>query len=125
MAVAIGWADEAQSIILIEFMGQWTWAEFHHADEQSRAMIRSIPHTINMMVDFTESTDLPNGALTELRTMIKRMEHRATDIIIVGSNMLIETTFQMFYKLYGKQAGFPEARFVKTRDEAFAEFGKS
>ena len=118
MSIQATWIDENYTSILVDFVGQWTWEDLRDANEKKVAMLKSVSHIVDTVNDLTHSGGLPNGALTEGRSMTKGFETSDGLNLVIQAGALAKSLYIVFQKLYGRRAGFPEAHFFESRDDA-------
>ncbi len=118
--IVVNWTDETQTGILLDFRGRWSWADLNTANQQVEAMIKSVSHVVDVVNDLTHSSGLPNGALSQARSMMNGFESGEGLMLAVQAGGLVKSLYGVFQNLYGRRAGFPETHFFDTRDEALA-----
>lgn len=120
MGIQVSWVDDTHTCILLDFKGNWTWEDLRGTNEKTSAMLKSVPHVVDVINDLTNSGGLPNGALTEGRSMLSSFESGKGLALVVQAGGFVKSIYNVFQKLYGRRAGFPETHFFDTRDEAIA-----
>jgi hypothetical protein len=118
MSVEVSWVDYAQTTILRNFTGLWTWEEFYKSQEQVNAMLRSVPHKVHQILDFSETKSLPPNALTHLRNSGRNVPpNRGKSIVVTRNNFFLQM-YNIINKLF--PAITERVVIVATRDEAMA-----
>jgi hypothetical protein len=120
MTIEVNWIDDSHTGILLDFRGNWTWSEFRVANDKAHEMMKSVPYAVDQVSDLTNSKGLPAGALTEGRAMMNGFESSEGLMLVVQAGGFVISLYNVFQKLYGRRAGFPETLFFETRDDAIA-----
>lgn len=120
MGIVVDWADETHSAVVLDFRGKWTWEELRLANEKADTMIKSASGTVDIVNDLTNSGGLPSGALTEGRAMMNGFESGEGQMVVVQAGGFVQSLYNVFQKLYGRRAGFPETHFFDTREQALS-----
>ncbi len=122
MAVHISWGNEAKTYTVFEFVGKWTWDEYYQARSEGIEMVKSVPHTVNLIVDYTQSSFFPNNMLSNFGSSLDKVPKSFDLAIIVTQSNFVLALANMIAKLpFGKGVKF---KVVKTMDEAHAIFAK-
>lgn len=92
MSVYVNWYDADNHIILYTFEGAWTWDEFHLAVDASHELPgeRDTP-VVYVIADFTDTKNVPNGAITHIRSRVAKKIDHVGIVVIVAESKLIET----------------------------------
>jgi hypothetical protein len=120
MGIEVSWIDDSHTGILVEFKGKWTWDDMRSANEKTSEMVKSVSYAVDTVNDLTHSAGLPSGALTEGRAMMNGFESGDGLMLVVQAGGFVKSLYNVFQKLYGRRAGFPETHFFDTREDAFA-----
>lgn len=86
MGINVSWLDETKQVIVRDFAGKWTWAEFYIAQEQVNVMLRSVDYTVHQMFDFSASASLPPNTLTHLRNSGRNMPPNSGKSVVITHN---------------------------------------
>ena len=119
MTVQASWDNEDQTIIRTNFVGAWTWGEAHEAADTMNAMMASVDHTVNLIVDVTHSSRVPQFALKEIRAMLLKRSPNADLTVIVGANSVAASLWTTIAQTYG-WLFHNSYTFVDTLEEARA-----
>lgn len=120
MPISFAWDDDAKTAIRLDYTGKWTWDEFHKAMHEAGELACGSPHPISIINDVSQTDTLPDGALTQFRSVTRQAPVASEDgiVVIVGANMFAESVIQTFRKVYSKAA--LNWHFARTLDEARA-----
>jgi hypothetical protein len=59
MPVDTRWYDDTKKILVVRFSGNWTWEEGRINDEYLRALLGSVDHSVDIIMDVRESQTFP------------------------------------------------------------------
>ncbi len=120
MGITVQWDDDSKTVIRLDFMGKWTWTELHEANAAMGKMVKDVSTRIDLITDLSTSHILPEGALSQARSITMREKMDMGIIVAVRAGKFIEILYGMFQQLYGKRSGFPDTFFVNSLEEARA-----
>jgi hypothetical protein len=113
MPIEVKWYDAEQTVILYDFSEHWTWDEMYAAVEQVTAMIASVPHRVDSIMNLTRTSIVPTGAIGHVKSLSGAIQPNFGIGVVLSRNTFIKTIFQMFSKLYPKQG----SRFAVVESE--------
>jgi hypothetical protein len=119
MPISATWANDEHSIILVEYTGRWTWDEFNQIGiVEISHMMESVPHTVHLLADMTQSFPLPQGgALSHARNVTGNYPDNWGLLVIVSQNMLVTAMVNVFRTAFKSGSGGKTYN-AKTLDEA-------
>lgn len=100
MSVHASWYTDDQTIIHIQFMGKWQWADFHTAFNQSRSLVSQVDHPVDILMDFTQSEHIPNGAIGEVRRAAHDVHPNRRFVMVVGVSKMLDMLFRIVKQIY-------------------------
>jgi hypothetical protein len=116
MAITAGWYDETQRVILQRYQGRWTWEELSIAAGTTRALTASVPHTVVLFIDMSDSNQIPQGnVLSQGRAIFNMMPSNMTQIIVVAQSQIIEIFANLVVKMLPNWRN--RVKFVKSIEE--------
>lgn len=118
MPVTVFWDNEEQTIIRMEFDGQWTWDDVHEAVGTINQMTDSVDHIVDGLIDMRKAVGVPPGAMAHARSLIRQRHERTGINIIVGASPMISTLWQVFAQAYQWLTRDERFAFAKTLEEA-------
>ncbi|MBI1259133.1 MAG: hypothetical protein GC204_16815 [Chloroflexi bacterium] len=124
MPTQIDWENQEHTIIRMEFIGRWTWQEAYEGSKTGFAMVDSVDHVVNVIIDMRQSTALPLLSLTHARNMIARRHTRTGLTVFIGANTLFLSLWKIFEGAYGQLAGRQNFAFARDVDEACQLFAE-
>ncbi len=96
MGVNINWDDTlTYTSIRYDFNGLWVWKQLAQANKEAFAMMREVPHEVNLIFDMTASLDFPIGALDAIRQMLVLSPPNLGIIVVTNADEVAEYTFTM------------------------------
>ena len=63
MPIEVFWDDDPKTILRARFVGDWTWVEYHAANERLMQMAAEVDYPFDVISDLTDSNGLPPGNL--------------------------------------------------------------
>lgn len=118
MAVQISWGNEHKTFTVFEFIGTWTWEEYYAARDKGVSMVNSVDHTVNIIVDISQSSFFPQNMLTHFRSSVNQAPRPFDLCVIVSQSRFVEALVNVLSRL----KLMTKFRLVKTRDEALEIF---
>lgn len=115
MPLHISWGNEEKTFTLFEFIGKWTWEDYYQARSQAIRLVEDTPHTVNIIVDLSQSSIFPANMLSHFGSSIDQSPKDFDLAVIVTNSKFIESMANMISKIKLK------AKFqaVRTRQEAY------
>lgn len=114
MAVQINWGNEQKTFTVFEFIGSWTWEEYYAARDAGVKMVNTVDHTVNIIVDISQSSVFPQNMLTHFRSSVNQAPRPFDLCVIVSQSRFIEALVNVLSRL----KLMTKFRLVKTREEA-------
>jgi hypothetical protein len=122
MPATIEWDDDAKTRTLFTFDGKWTWEEYYQARAKGIEMVNSVPHTVNLIVDYTHSSFFPDNMLSNFGSSLQKVPKDFDLAVIVTNSNFVIAMVNMISKLtFGRKVKF---RVTRSLDEARAIFAK-
>jgi len=119
MPVTVEWGNAEKTILHVKFTRPWNWDEYYPIYADGYAMIETVTHKVNIIMDFSKSDGrLPANALTHFRKAASNSHPRRGVVIITSPRMmLVKTMVNMIQKV-----GLIKTPllFADTLEEAFA-----
>jgi hypothetical protein len=121
MGIKASWDNEDHTILRFNYEGSWTWDDLHNALSQGHAMMRTETHTVDVLIDVSQSRLIPSGALARGKHIddIKPDNHGMT--AVVGANTFMQGLYDLFRKIYRKNLNVV---YVPTLEEARAKIAE-
>jgi hypothetical protein len=104
MAINTQWDDNNKTRILVEFETSWTWNELETSLEQADNMIRSVSHSVDIIID-VEGSNLPKDFLTAARNLLANPEQNDNEghRVVVGASNFMRQAYQAVRKAFGNK----------------------
>jgi hypothetical protein len=123
MPVQISWFNDEKTVVVYKFLGKWTWTDYHNAIREAYELVKDLSYTVNMVLDFEQSTVLPSNALSNFGASAKTPPRDFDFCVIVTSSRFIEAIVSMFRKVNRRMG--QKLVLVRTLEEARAFFNRS
>lgn len=124
MPVSVRWENDEQTIIQFDFVGKWTWDEFHTVYPQNLAMLDSVDYKVAFIVDMLRSDGLPGGALRQLKRVADLNHPNGGLTVYVGLNPLLSALGAAFRRIYPQSAAIYPFDFARSVEEAHAKIAQ-
>jgi hypothetical protein len=116
MRIPVVWENDDKTVVRFDERGSWTWAEFDEAVDRIVALIRSVPHRVNIIVLSPER--FPSGfPLVHFQRVVLLLPHNTGKIVLINNspfqrrlNNILMTIFPALKK---------QVVFVDSVDEAY------
>ena len=123
MGITTQWDNDAKTIIRCIYAGSWEWSDMHRSIAEVKALMQSVAHTVDIIIDVTHSQVLPANPLTHLDNLHSLpREANAGQTILVGANMFVKRIYALFCRAnpemivrFQVAATLDEARAILTR----------
>lgn len=120
MGIRNEWADEAHTIIQIIYEGRWEWQDLLTSQPETIAMVASVPHRVDFIVDrrFSSWTPAVSGYSATLNALRKDNPDFKGLVVICGNIFAFE-----LLSLYRQKEGkLPfSSSYARDLDEATAQ----
>jgi hypothetical protein len=120
MSIHVSWKDEEQTILLVQFVDEWTWEDYKLAFEDARLMVKDIDHHFVQLLDMRQSKVISSGAASQhiLRARRSSFSEHVGITVIVGAETRIKVILDVFEKISGR--AYPKRYLVESLDEAMS-----
>lgn len=121
MPVETHWEAPSQIVVVQEYRDAWTWEDFYHACVNDTVpLMQSVPHTVHIISDFTNSGPIPfGGAISNARNAVRFYPDNWGLLIIVTPSMFMRSLVNTFRRAYPRDYGL-KTYAVNTLAEAHA-----
>lgn len=119
MAITVNWDNAQKTALYIRSEGSWTWEEFHQAFQDGTACVRSVDHSVDIiihMVDFAAQRP-PTNAFKHWLSAMHQVPDNTGLVILVPGNGWVQAFASAFLRVLGDRYPFKVA-FAQTLDEA-------
>jgi hypothetical protein len=103
LSIIVKWGDPNLKILCYTVADPWRWEDFYSAIERGRQMREPRgPGHVNVIVDFSASHKIPDGALSHFGNMFKRgapSTDRVERVIVVKPTSFLLAIAQILMKL--------------------------
>lgn len=86
MTIHIAWHDDLKTIILQTFDGEFSLDELSKVAVESAAMVRSVPHTVDQIIDFRKVNFKNANLIGAMRTVDRKTPDNQGCVVLVGVN---------------------------------------
>jgi len=116
MGVHVEWDNEEMTAILWSFVGRWTWGEFDDAMRAATAMLETVEHQVDCILDVRQMMILPPDVVSRVKEHYLRRSDNAGRILAVG----LDANLQLFWDTFTTlpYAQHLKAHYFDTLEEA-------
>lgn len=120
MSINVSWENQSKTAVQVTLQRGWSWDELYQAIEQADALITSVPHRVDLIIDISHAGGLPRDFMSAAGDIFEQGEARANEgrKIVVGANMLIRMAYSGFQKVYGHKLKDRPFLFANDLEEA-------
>ena len=118
MTVNICWDDESETIMRMDFIGEWTWDEVHQAIKQMRTLIGEVHDDFGFIIDVSQGVGAPSPFLSQLRSVMQNRSPAMGLTVLVGLNDAILIFWKIFVQAYGRLIRQDRYAVARTAEEA-------
>lgn len=109
MPVNVYWQDDTHTIVRQDYIGKWMWQDFIAASEAEGGaidMMKSVPHLVNVIADYTQSGPLPMGsAIAQARTVINHYPANWGTLVVVSPQLFVRTLVTAYRRAFFNTTG--------------------
>ncbi len=116
--IELDWDDLQKTIIRYTFIDPWTWDEYYATNDKRDAMLSSVPHIVNIILDFRRGKQIPSQAMTHFRKAAAWDSPQRGGVVILGIHNMLQALGNIMMILY-PQAALKAPRPAKDLDDAY------
>jgi hypothetical protein len=123
LPVQANWYDDEQQVVLIQFDGNWTWAELANGIAAANQLMAEAPSPAGVMCNMTSVKFLPDNILSYAQRLIlngNAPPQFARICVIVGSSPFVRMMVNVAHSLYQGKTDYPVFYCVETEPEGYA-----
>ena len=109
MSIDVQWHDETRRAVTLTFHAGWTWQGLYAAITAADALIASVTHRVDLLIDLRQAGRLPGDFMQAAGEVFASGEARANEgrRIVVGAGPVLRAAYGAFLKLNRKAAERP------------------
>jgi hypothetical protein len=102
MPASVCWDNEQKTIVRQQLFGDWTFDDYIMSLGELQRLTASMSHTVNVIVDYTESKSYPRKIIAAAQTLHRNFPTNEGIVMIVQGPPYITAAFEVIFKLYPK-----------------------
>lgn len=120
MSIHTAWDNPDKSVIHILFDGEWGGEDLADAVYRADAMIISVGHRVDLIIDMSSSSHIPRDFLSIARDMLDSGQPRPNEgqRVVVGLNGFLRTLYHTAHRALNGRLEGREVLFATSIDEA-------
>jgi hypothetical protein len=113
------WDNSEKNIVLLSYIGVWSWDEFYTSVDAITAEYSHLDHPVIWMHDYRQSNGMPFGLSAESKSIVQKMGSKAYPThILIGATLVVRSLIKATLMITGKRLGV-EAVFVESVEEGW------
>jgi hypothetical protein len=118
MGVTVAWDDEEQTVVRLTVSDTWSAEELRATGIKTILLLRSVPHPVYVITDFSASKHLPIGVFWQARELSQMRAPNWAAGIAITQDMLVKNLIDIFARIYldNKER---RSFVVRTNEEAY------
>lgn len=100
MPITVQWLDDSKEILYENFIDPWTLADYHWMVDQAAEHLATVPHTVHIICDSTQSKVLPANMLAGARYASKKRSRNEGSVYFVRANRFAQTVVTMAQTIF-------------------------
>lgn len=117
MAIDIKWGNKEKTYVYARFHPRWTWKDNANTRKLYVEMMKTVPHRVDIIADFTGVSTLPANMFVNIRKLINDKLPNEGYFIMLGTGSFIQNMYQIIVKIIPKIV--QQYIIVDTLDKAF------
>jgi hypothetical protein len=113
MPIEVHWGNEAKTYFVFEFIGDWGWEEYYEGRKKGTELMNEVPHSVNVLVDYTRSAAFPANMLSHFGSSIDKAPKEFGYVVIAADSPFVAAIVNVLGRLKKRQLVA-----VRTREEA-------
>lgn len=101
MPVSVTWDDIMPTVIVIHFVGSWTWEEYYLMGDSLEELLAEKPEgSVHVIVDFLNSNVLPGGLFTHFQRTARDLHSSIGLIVMVAISGPLKSVISVLMRLF-------------------------
>jgi hypothetical protein len=101
MPIHAKWDNDEHTLVLMTFEGKWSWDDYDHGVAVTYALVKSAPHTVDIISYMPPGMLLPAGSpITHLKRAMQDLPENLGKMVFIGSDKFGEVLIDNFGKVY-------------------------
>lgn len=116
--IAVNWIDKQQTILCQTFTKFWNWHEYEHANHVTYEMLKTVNHTVDIIMDLGDEKMIPWEAFSQIESTTLTHPHPNQGLKIGVTTKDFIDFVKLFKRLYPKYENHIPIHFVETLQDA-------
>ncbi|MBN1965134.1 MAG: hypothetical protein JW910_10845 [Anaerolineae bacterium] len=116
--IDVQWGNPDRTLVVYTAHGAWEWNDLYDATREAHALLATVNHVVDSIVDVTNAQAFPGGSLWHARRMASARHPNSGRLVYVGGHSFIKAVFDVISRMY--RADHPSFLYANTLDEAHA-----
>jgi hypothetical protein len=121
MLIKLTWDDEEKTIVRYNFEKGWGWNDLNNAFSEAALLFNSVPHEVNVIMDFRDASLIPQNALSHIQRGFKNPKPTNVGLtVIITPTRFLQTMVDAAQKVFGGKKVEWKMQFVNSEEAARA-----
>jgi hypothetical protein len=105
MSVIVHWENSQHTAVMLRFRATWTWAEFELASARLEALVSSVSHRVDVLIDMAEAGEIPTDGLLRMGELYADALPNLGQYVFIGAPQGFEAVMGVADRYYGALGG--------------------
>jgi hypothetical protein len=120
--IQVVWDNIDKTVIRFEFEGSWTWDDLYQASDEATAMLDTVPHMVDFVLDVRNANQIPRDFMNHAGNIANGQNPKRGLLVVVGANRLLRTLGGTLRRLFPQAT--KDVKIVGTLEEAYEVISK-
>ena len=120
MPIKVMWKNEAKTVLVFVYEGQWTLSDFYEITEKGNALLDEVTYPVSMVLDIRNSKTLPTGFMHAITNTSRKVHPNTGIMVMLGVNTFARAFISVYRKVYPAKQGDKRIQYAGSDDEAQA-----
>ncbi len=124
MTIHVTWGNENKTVLINVYEGLWNLDDFYGAVRQTNALLDSVNHKVNIILDVGKSGLFPKGLMSAVRMLSQNPHPNNGMMAMVGCNVFVRVFYDTFMKVFAQPRAKQVMYLVADYEDAYAVFAR-
>lgn len=99
MTIQIEWGDDQKTYVYSRFHPGWTWKDNAETRAKYVEMMKSVPHRVDVIGDFTDASTLPTNLFENMRQIANDKLPNEGYVILLGVSYFVRKMYYVIIRI--------------------------
>lgn len=85
MAVQVYWENSQHTAVVLKFTAPWSWADYEVVGAELEAMVNSVSHTVDVLINITDAGAIPADGMFRMRELYTQTLPNLGEYVFIGA----------------------------------------